>query len=74
MKNGLVLSKKEGGEWALNNLPEIYHILIKAALNEYAGDADISYEMNLAKDYAGYMVGEITNIKEKKACSGSVRG
>ena len=66
MKNGLVLSKKEGGEWALNNIPEKYHSLINVAMGEYAGHADISYEMNLAKNYAGYMVGEIANIKERK--------
>ncbi|WP_130836058.1 aminoglycoside adenylyltransferase domain-containing protein [Lachnoclostridium sp. Marseille-P6806] len=66
MKDGLVLSKKEGGKWALNNPPEMYHSLIKAALSEYAEGADISYDTNLTKDYAGYMVGQIANIKEKK--------
>ncbi|MCR5734220.1 MAG: DUF4111 domain-containing protein [Lachnospiraceae bacterium] len=59
MKDGLVLSKKEGGEWALGILPEKYHILIQAALHEYAEGTDISYDMDLAKDYAGYMLGEI---------------
>lgn len=73
MKNGLVLSKKEGGEWALNNIPEKYHSLIKAALSEYVGDTDISYDMIPAKDYAGYMVEQIACIKEKNTCSGSVR-
>lgn len=62
MKDGLVLSKKEGGEWALDDLPGIYHSLIKAALSEYSGAADISYDMNLAKDYAGYMVETIAGI------------
>jgi GNAT superfamily N-acetyltransferase len=45
LKNGLVLSKKEGGEWALNNIPEKYQSLIKAAMGEYTGHADISYEI-----------------------------
>ncbi|MCR5406028.1 MAG: DUF4111 domain-containing protein [Lachnospiraceae bacterium] len=59
MKDGLVLSKKEGGEWALNRLPEMYHSLIQAALREYAEGIDMSYDTDLAKDYAGYMVGQI---------------
>ena len=63
LQDSLVLSKKEGGEWALNNLPEKYLSLIKAALSEYADAADISYDMNLAKDYAGYMVGKIADLK-----------
>lgn len=66
LKDGLVLSKREGGEWALNVLPEKYHNLIQAALHEYAEGTDISYDMNLAKDYVGYMVGEITGLKESK--------
>ena len=33
IKDGLVLSKKEGGEWALNNVHEIYHILIQVCLD-----------------------------------------
>ena len=58
-KDGLVLSKKEGGEWALNNLPEKYHSLIKNALCEYSEASDISYDLNLAKDSAQYMLRQI---------------
>lgn len=64
LKDGLVLSKKEGGEWALNNLPGMYHSLIQDAMKEYADGVDITYETNLAKDYARYMVEQIANIKE----------
>lgn len=63
LQDSLVLSKKEGGEWALKNIPGMYHDLIKAALSEYADAADISYDMNLAKEYAGYMVGKIAGLK-----------
>ena len=65
LNDGLVLSKKEGGEWALNNVPERYHSLIQEAMNEYADGAGISYNMNLAKEYAGYMVGEIEGIMKE---------
>ena len=64
LKDGLVLSKKEGGEWALNNLPDRCFSLIQTAMSEYADSAAVSYDMDLAKDYAGYMLGEITRIKE----------
>ena len=56
---GLILSKKEGGEWAIKNVPEEYHSLIKAAMSEYADANDVSYEYDIAKQYAGYMLQEI---------------
>lgn len=65
IKDGLVLSKKEGGEWALKNVHERYHSLIQGALIEYAEDRKIFYDTNLAKDYAKYMVGEIASEKGK---------
>ena len=64
MKDGHVLSKKEGGEWALNNIPETYHCLLQAAMSEYAESKDISYDTSLAKDYAAYMLEQIVSIKE----------
>lgn len=64
LKDGLVLSKKEGGEWGINHIPEMYHGLMQDAMREYADGVDITYEINLAKDYAGYMVEQITNSKK----------
>ena len=55
-KEGLVLSKKEGGEWGIKNLPAKYHTLILSALQEYIDNIDASYDMNLAKNYAEYML------------------
>ena len=65
IKDGLVLSKKEGGEWALKNVHERYHSLIQDALTEYAEDVNIAYDTNLAKDYAKCMVGAIAGEKGK---------
>ena len=65
IKDGLVLSKKEGGEWALKNVHVKYHSLIQDALIEYAEDRNIFYDTNLVKDYAKYMVGEIASEKGK---------
>lgn len=65
IKDGLVLSKKEGGEWALNNVHERYHSLIQDALIEYAEDRNISYDADHAKDYAIYMVNQIASLRER---------
>ncbi len=58
-KYGQIFSKKEGGEWALKNVPAEYHPLIKAAMSEYATGEDFSYDHALAKSYAEYMLEEI---------------
>ena len=63
-REGLVLSKKEGGEWALRNVPEKYKGLVEAALKSYAKGGDLEYEPEAAKAYAEYMLREI-GIKEE---------
>ena len=55
----LVLSKKEGGEWALDHIPGEYHSLIQDALREYLEDDDVTYDISAAKKYAEYMLGRI---------------
>lgn len=64
LKDGLVLSKKEGGEWGINHIPEMYHGLMQDAMREYGEGTDITYNTDLAKDYAKYMVEQITNSKK----------
>ncbi|MBR3494485.1 MAG: DUF4111 domain-containing protein [Clostridia bacterium] len=58
-EEGLVLSKKEGGEWALRRLPAEYHPLLRNALREYAESADPVYDPALAGRYAEYMLQKI---------------
>ncbi|MBR4395057.1 MAG: DUF4111 domain-containing protein [Eubacteriaceae bacterium] len=58
-EEGLVLSKKEGGEWAIDHLPEEYHPLIRAAMREYSKSADVVYDKVLAKRYADYTIKQI---------------
>ena len=58
-KEQLVLSKKEGGEWAIKNLPQEYHVLICDALREYSDGADVSYDLHMAREYAEYMIRSI---------------
>ena len=58
-EEGLVLSKREGGEWALGKLPAEYRPLIVDALREYSGNARPAYDEALARRYAAYTVGRI---------------
>jgi streptomycin 3"-adenylyltransferase len=58
-KDGLVLSKKEGGEWGLKNVPEEYHNLIEDALSEYGSSIIPQYDKELSVKYAEYMLGSI---------------
>lgn len=63
-RNQLILSKKEGGEWGLTNIPEQYRELLLSAMDEYrTGDA-MRFDEELAKKYAEYMLGQ---IKDKNA-------
>lgn len=55
-REGVVLSKKEGGLWALDHLPEAFHPLIRDALREYTEAATMAYDQALAKSYAAYML------------------
>jgi streptomycin 3"-adenylyltransferase len=55
----LVLSKKEGGDWALKNTPTQFHPLIQDAMTEYAESKNIVYDSELAKQYAAYMLDRI---------------
>lgn len=38
LQEGIVSSKKEGGEWGLRQLPEQFHSIIANALDEYTGE------------------------------------
>ena len=64
LKDGLVLSKKEGGEWGINHIPEMYRGLMQDAMREYGEGTDITYNTDLAKDYTKYMVEQIINVRE----------
>lgn len=58
-EDGLVLSKKEGGEWALDRLPAEYCPLIENALCAYTENAEVVYDNDLAVRYAAYVLDRI---------------
>lgn len=48
---GAVLSKKEGGEWAMEHLPAAHQSLIQAALNAYQAGRDMFYDRGQAEEF-----------------------
>lgn len=58
-KQGLILSKREGGEWGIGNVPEKYRHLIRTALKDYNADGAAEYDLILAPQYAEYMIEKI---------------
>lgn len=59
-KEGLIVSKKEGGEWGLKQIdkPEFQN-LVAAALNEYQSNVSMVFDEAVAKAFAEYMLEEI---------------
>lgn len=55
-RENLILSKREGGEWGLANVPEKYAGLISDALAEYLTGTAMKPDRLLAREYAGYML------------------
>ncbi|MCK4643466.1 DUF4111 domain-containing protein [bacterium] len=53
--DGIITSKKEGGEWGLGNLPTKYRQVIERALNKYTGtDAAENVDAETLKQFAIY--------------------
>ncbi len=59
----LILSKREGGEWGLANLPGEYRGLIASALNAYSSDAAFERSDGLAAKFAAYMLDRIRDAQ-----------
>lgn len=60
-KEGLILSKQEGGKWGLCNIPEKYHALLAQALDEYSSNKSAEWDENAAHEYAAYMIAQISH-------------
>lgn len=59
LREGLVLSKKAGGEWGMEKMPLKFHSLIQTALECYETDRGMTVDKELAQDFAGQMLGQI---------------
>lgn len=59
-RESLILSKQEGGEWAMNALPvSEYQKIISDALKEYKTDEVMSTDRAIVVEFAEYMLKEI---------------
>lgn len=60
-EDGLILSKRDGGDWGIGNVPEKYHGLILHALKEYSTDQLMDWDEDCMPDFAAYMTDRIRN-------------
>lgn len=65
LQEGLVLSKKAGGEWGVKILPGEFHGLINTALACYEGERKMKAEAKLLQDFAGQMLVQIEECRKK---------
>ena len=59
LKDGLVLSKKAGGEWALGSIPMQLQAPVSDALRCYASDAEMQIDRDMATAFVDHMMTEI---------------
>lgn len=58
-RDGLILSKREGGTWGLSHVPGRFHGLIAGAMSDYEGTGAVGYDRTAAKEFARYMLDRI---------------
>mgnify|MGYP000356458942 FL=1 len=61
VEDNLILSKKEGGEWGISNIPEKYRILVAEALREYQNGLPMKPDKLLSEEFADYMLTRTCN-------------
>lgn len=64
LKERKVLSKRAGGEWALQHIAGKYHALLRAALGCYVGE-NVVADFSLAQDFAQHALAEICQYGAK---------
>lgn len=62
LKSDLILSKKQGGEWALQNLSTQYHTLISNAVQSYIHENEMDLDNMEAQEFADYMLQMIKDM------------
>lgn len=53
---GLILSKEQGGEWGIKNLPKQYISLINTALKDYKTEIDGTFDLEHSLNFCNYML------------------
>lgn len=65
LKSDLVLSKKQGGEWAADNLPSKFHTLISNAVQGYTDGEEMDIDSREGQEFADYMIQLIKAMASK---------
>lgn len=58
-KEGLILSKAEGGEWGLQNIAGKFRYLVSSALEEYQANSEFSPDKMLMAEFADHITARI---------------
>ena len=62
LKNDLILSKRQGGEWALDSISQKYHDLIANAVHSYIYGEDMVIDNREGQEFAVYMIEMIKSM------------
>ena len=54
LQSGVVMSKKQGGEWGICHLPKRYHAVISSALAAYTRVGSATADARLSREFAKY--------------------
>ena len=59
LRDGVILSKKSGGEWGLSHLPTRYHAILRAALSAYISGETYQHDLTTEQQLAYEMLAKI---------------
>ncbi len=66
IRDGLTLSKFDGGQWAIENMNSSYNEVIKDALNDYMSNSELRYDEEKLKLFAIEAINLINNVMSIK--------
>lgn len=61
-KDGLILSKEQGGIWGIKNLDEKYELLIAEALKAYRDEENVDFDEQTSLGFCTYMIEKIFKV------------
>jgi len=63
LKEGKILSKVEGGEWGINNLPKRFHVIIRKSLDAYeSGKKRIKFDPVVLNEITDYFFDQYAKL------------
>ena len=71
IRDGVTLSKYDGGKWALENMNSNYNEIIKKAMDDYISDTDNAYDDSTLNDFAQETISMINDCLNSKIVSNS---